>query len=163
MKQTNMHQAATPNSDQHTLHVAQDHAHNSGVWHNLAWWEIALIALFICSVIWAALPAMANFTCKAQRSEARYLLSRLHAAQAWHLSQYQQLASLAALQQAIPMLAPSRFYSYELQQESTANSWYVVARGVSGAVRHDVWHINAAGRLQHMTAVCHGQRAFSLE
>ncbi|MEM7589500.1 MAG: hypothetical protein AAF320_05030 [Myxococcota bacterium] len=133
-----------------------DHKTSPGLWQHLTWWEITLIGAFLFAVVWTTAPALKGFACKAQQSEARYLLTRLHAAQLLHQSQHDKPASLQALQKNIPLITPARFYTYQLQKTPASNRWHIVAHGVPDtAVHGDVWRIGAAGQLQNLLPMCY--------
>ncbi|MEM7402749.1 MAG: hypothetical protein AAF310_01840 [Myxococcota bacterium] len=129
----------------------------AGMWQQLAWWEVAMMALFACVVVWATAPALRRFACKSQRSEARYVLTRFYAAQQLHVLQHDKLAGLQQLRQTSVPATPMRFYDYQLQQPSVDTWWYIVARGrPDTAVHQDVWQIGQRGRLQHRSPMCNG-------
>lgn len=122
---------------------------------SVAWWEIAVGLVMVVAICAGTWPATNRFWCRAQQSEARHVLTALHAAESLYQADHGRLAPLDSL--AVPARGVQRFYHYEMKHDRGTDGWQVCAHGRPGTRVHgDSWCIDAEGRLRQHSNVCRG-------
>ncbi len=135
-----------------------DDVQQQKLWQNVTWWEAAVGLVMLAAVCAGTWPATNRFWCRAQQSEARHVLTALHAAESLYQADHGRLAPLNAL--AVPARGIQRFYRYQIKQGHDVNNWQLCAKGRQGTRVHgDSWCIDAEGRLRQRTNVCRGTAA----